>query len=327
MSSLRDASFGSAIMSRSAAGRLCWRWRTAVVALALCSGQSDGGAQQPMELPPHAFEQLQTPALFGGQQLPPKANMAEPLPSPPQPSPMYPPPAHPAPRPAGPSMPWRLPPTHCDEPGPVGHPPAPPAPCPPKRQVHHIYLQPEQQPAEQPAVSAPSQLPAGAFVAPPQSGAVVEEQNSLGIRGLRITFPSLTFELPSIELPHWIRRGRAAHMELAGGTAPYVAGAGQPALPQMAALPSSYRHQAPAQQPAQQPAQAAAEQPACDQQPSLQEDFEALQARCRRLEQLLEKMVQCQSQPILQPPPAQPCPPPLHRIPPPQQACPPGLPR
>ena len=219
-------------------------------------------------------------------------------------------------------MPWRLPPTHCDQPGPVEPPCAPAPQAPPKRQVHHVYIQPEQQPAEQPAVSAPSQLPAGAFVAPPQTGSVVEEQSSLGIRGLRITFPSLTFELPAIELPHWIRRGRAAHMELAGGTAPYIAGAGQAAVPRMPSMASTYRRQAPAQPAVQQPAQ----RPACDEQPSLQEDFEALQARCQRLEQLLEKMIQCQSQPHPQPPPAQPCPPPLHRVPLPHQAGPPGQP-
>lgn len=223
--------------------------------------------------------------------------------------------------------PRRLPAAHCDEPGGSAISPCPPvAHAPPKRQVHHIFMQPPagQRPAPSPPAQQPaSQIPAGAFVAPPQSGTVVQEQRSLEIRGMRITFPKLTLELPSIELPHWIRRGRATHMELAGGTAPYVAGAAQLGVPRMnnmsvASAQPLMRRPTP---PPQTQHHRTPQEPAADQ-PSLEEDFEQLQLRCQRLEQLLQKMSECQPQPNDLQSPSQACPLPVHRVPTPQQAYP-----
>jgi len=171
-------------------------------------------------------------------------------------------------------------------------------PPPPKRQIHHVFVE---KPSEaQPAAAQPAQpaVPPGAFMAPPQSGTVVRESVSRGIRGLRIRFPALTLELPSIELPSITRREHGAYMEMNGGRAPYVP-AQQPASYYSAA------QSAEAQQPAGQGAvqrEEEEDQPATDREEELEDTVAALQNRCERLEHLLQQMIRCQTQ-------KQPCPP------------------
>lgn len=325
MSPLRDASMGwaasnlSVIKAPSAAARPLFRRAGAIALATLLVGGANGSLAQELF---SSYEPIELPLPQSELNSPPQAEEY-----------------HRFLQSRGQSTPRRLPPAHCDEPGTFGPPPCPPAEhAPPKRQVHHVFVQPPAgyPPAGYPALAPPAQqqnppTPAGAFVAPPQSGTVVQEQRSIGIQGMRITFPKLTLELPSIELPHWIRRGRAAHMELAGGTAPYVASAPQAAVPRLSSRPMP--SQAPMRRP---PAPPQAQQPpSCDTppapaagQPSIEEDFEALQRRCQRLEHLLEKMLERQPQPHEWLPPPQDClppadrmiPPPVVQVPPPQQS-------
>lgn len=223
----------------------------------------------------------------------------------------------------------------CDQ----GEQPCAPPPCPPKQKsIHHLFIQqPRPASASAPQAAPQQQLPPGAFVAPPQSGAVVSEQSTVGVRGLRLRFPALTLELPSIELPSVFRRGRAAHMELDSATAAYVAGAG--VSHQVAATTASYSmpSAAPAYAPAAAPAGPAQQVPQPQLQPQqpneqLEREYAELQRRCERLEHLLMRMnaaqTKQQSLPCDQlqacPPTAVPCPPAIGLCPPAAGACPPG---
>ncbi len=200
----------------------------------------------------------------------------------------------------------------------------------PKKNIHHVYIQPPCNPASaMPSNSFPDQpqlqqqqLPAGAFVAPPQAGSVVSEQSSRGIRGMRLRFPALTLELPTLEMPSVFRRGRGVHMEVDGATANYVAGAGvNPGmtLPAMASMPmASYAMNGTPQsanlsnaQPkpnSDPPSPASAPRgPASTPRPmlngpasssaQLQYDYEVLQRRCERLESMLMQMQELSSVP------------------------------
>lgn len=71
---------------------------------------------------------------------------------------------------------------------------------------------------------AAPQAAAGAFVAPPQSGAVQGASRSTGIRGLEIEFPALRLQMPSITLPSMFSSRSNARMVLDSASAPYVTG-------------------------------------------------------------------------------------------------------
>jgi hypothetical protein len=195
-----------------------------------------------------------------------------------------------------------------------------------KRNIHHVYIQPPCNPASAtPSNSFPDQpqqqqqqqqLPAGAFVAPPQAGSVVSQQSSIGIRGMRLRIPALTLELPTLEMPSIFRRGRGVHMEVDGATANYVAGAGvNPGmtLPAMASMPMASYSMNGAPQSANPsnaqftpktidpPAPASAPRPmhngpaASSEQ--LLNDYDMLQRRCERLENMLMQMQELYSVP------------------------------
>lgn len=173
--------------------------------------------------------------------------------------------------------------------GPSGPPPCvpaqPPAPS-PEREVHHVYVEaPERGP--QPARAA-QKIPAGAFVAPPPQGAVVQERGSVGLRGMRITFPSWKIELPTIELPSVVRRQRGPRMELQEATAAYVAGAGQAAVgvtPHMT-VPMTGLGALQVSRPATAP-----EQPASPEREEAEKKMAELEGRCRMLEEALRRYV------------------------------------
>lgn len=188
---------------------------------------------------------------------------------------------------------------------------------PAKRQVHHVFV--ERPGCDTPAGGSPAHAaetpptrpapPPGAFVAPPQRGAVVAESRSTGLRGMRITLPAITLALPSIELPSIIRRSRAPKMELEAGQAAYVAGAGQrQSFTQQASFGMPIQQQAATRPNAvNRPAVAAPQAAAKDRVENTEKDFAALQDRCERLESLLQKMVDAQEQVHrYQPAPAQP---------------------
>jgi len=61
----------------------------------------------------------------------------------------------------------------------------------------------------------------------PATGEARGESNSLGIKGLRVRFPEINLQLPSIELPSLYSIRRDAEMEFDGTRGPYVQG--QPA--------------------------------------------------------------------------------------------------
>ena len=202
----------------------------------------------------------------------------------------------------------------------------------PKKNIHHVYIQPPCSPAlATPSNSFPDQpqqqqqqqqLPAGAFVAPPQAGSVVSQQSSRGIRGMRLRFPALTLELPTLEMPSIFHRGRGVHMEVDGATANYVAGAGvnpgmmQPAMTSMpmasyamnGAPQSSNLSSAQPKPNSDPPAPASAPRgpgnapspmlngPATSSD-QLQYDYELLQRRCERLESMLMQMQKLSSVP------------------------------
>jgi len=63
----------------------------------------------------------------------------------------------------------------------------------------------------------------GAFAAPPRSGVSVGATRSSVVNGLRLRFPALVIELPSLELPSFSRCTRAQHMRIDEATAPFVA--------------------------------------------------------------------------------------------------------
>ncbi len=227
----------------------------------------------------------------------------------------------------------------CDQFGPPVTPGRPTSICPPpKKNIHHVFIpaspqrspQPDaMQPAATPQMAPQQQLPAGAFVAPPQSGSVVSQQSSVGIRGLRLRFPALTLELPTIEMPNIFRRGRAAHMDLDGATANYVAGAGinPVATMPMASFatysqPNAARLQPASNAPEVAPA-ATVQPPQAQPNDQLQCEYDDLKRRFERLEQMvlhlqqipvpaqmLPSNTQCDQLPICPPPhannPAQP---------------------
>lgn len=177
----------------------------------------------------------------------------------------------------------------------------------PRRQVHHVVIE---QPTDcddqrQPATSAPepaaASVPPGSFVAPPQQGPVVGQSQSLGIRGMRLTFPEISLAFPSIELPSFVRRFRRPSMELQAGQAAYVADRQQPSnsFATLAAFQANRMSAQTNRQPATTPtsdaataaASAAADEEKVDQ---AEKDFDALQQRCGRLESLLEQLIAAQ---------------------------------
>jgi hypothetical protein len=101
------------------------------------------------------------------------------------------------------------------------------------------------QPAEsapaQPAVAAPA-----VFSAPPPSGQISGESNSIGMQGLGIHFPEFTLQFPTIQLPSMVRYRRNPEMQIDRSRAPMVAGA--PAL--YAPLATSAQAAAPQSAPA-----------------------------------------------------------------------------
>lgn len=188
-----------------------------------------------------------------------------------------------------------------------------------KRQVHHVFLDapPPSSPSKfEPATASdPSaaSIPEGAFVAPPQQGSIVGASRSLGMRGMRITLPQLAFEMPSIELPSILRRSRSPRMEIDADQAAYVVGANEPqaapaqaafqmpmygapamAAPAMAAYAMQSRSAAPAVSNSS-PSTSAASTSQPDAPSTLQrseQEFDALEQRCCRLESLLQQMIQ-----------------------------------
>ena len=114
---------------------------------------------------------------------------------------------------------------------------AAPAPCPPppnhvpcgctdctRKKKRRIIVQHHE--AEEPERFGDTSGPVGgdqpgAYLAPPQSGRVVEGGRSYSLRGLGIRFPEVRLALPTIELPRIVRNTEHSRMVLDSAVAPF----------------------------------------------------------------------------------------------------------
>lgn len=91
------------------------------------------------------------------------------------------------------------------------------APCQPPYEAQPPRGAPAPEEEELPPVSP------GMYAAPPRAGTTVGATRSLGLNGLKITFPEWSIKFPSIQFPSFTRYRRNSHMELDRATAPWVA--------------------------------------------------------------------------------------------------------
>src|SRR5687768_15981127 len=77
-------------------------------------------------------------------------------------------------------------------------------------------------PQQAPPQQAPPQAPPGYFAAPPQSGPVAGESQSVGVEGFAIHFPAMSLKLPTLQLPSVFRMRHNPRMMLEQSNAPFV---------------------------------------------------------------------------------------------------------
>ena len=138
-----------------------------------------------------------------------------------------------------------------------------------------------QPPPSAPPAAAPPSAPAappGMFVAPPQTGTVMGERNSIMLHGPALHMPEFRIGLPSLELPSFQRMRQEARMNLSPAVAPYEQA---PTLPPQA--PAMFVGQYNPAQPPNAPAPQAPSAPAAPGAGSCQPGRRLLQRPRRRL--------------------------------------------
>ncbi len=97
-----------------------------------------------------------------------------------------------------------------------------PTPAPQPTAPSIVVKVPRQIELQQP-VAAEAAAPAGAYVAPPQTGVLQGPATAYGIEGMVITLPQLQLKFPSIQLPSLFVARRNAQMVTSSAEAPFVA--------------------------------------------------------------------------------------------------------